>query len=254
MNKILDVNNISFRYKKNQNVLSNISFSISENEIVGILGRNGSGKTTLLNIISGFLKEYFGQVFVDNINIKNISIKERSKKISYIQQKNSVIPEYYNVEDFVIEGRRPFRNFGLYKESDYEMLDKVLQGCHLFPLKKRLINELSGGEVQRCVFARAIMKNAPLYLFDEPCSAMDIKYQKDFFSLAKNIKENLKGSLLITIHDINLAVQNCDRVLILNNGSLTYDGKTENINEKILTEAFDTEVSKTPKFSKNYYF
>lgn len=254
MNQILQVDNLNFSYQKNEQILDSISFSASKNEIIGIIGRNGSGKTTLLNTIAGFQKNYEGNIFINGFDIKEMNLKTRAKTFSYIQQKNLIIPEYYIAKDFVLEGRRPFRNFGFYKMEDYELLDKVLDNCDLLSYKDKKINELSGGEIQRCIFARAIIKNSNLYLLDEPCSAMDIKYQKDFFSLTKTVKENSNSTILITIHDINLAVQNCDRILLLNKGKLIFNGKPEEITEKILTEAFGIPISNKPKSKINFFY
>ena len=254
MKKLCDVQKIEFWYNKNisgeRKVLNDISFSIGKNEIVGILGKNGCGKSTLLNIISGFNIPQKGSVFIkeksickDGRQTKNFSIKERAKTISYIQQKTLTIPAYYQVEDFILEGRRPFRKFGLYNEGDYIMLGQTMRECNLNHFNNRFVNELSGGEQQRCIFARELMKGADLFLFDEPCSAMDIKYQKDFFNIAKNIKNKNGNSILITIHDINLAVQNCDRIILLDNGHILYDGLSKEIPCEALSQAFGVNVS-----------
>lgn len=254
MNDILKIKNLGFEYKKNESVLKDISFSTNEGEIIGILGRNGCGKTTLLNIIAGFQKEYSGNVFINDNDIKEMSVSDRAKIFSYIQQKNFSIPDYYIVNDFVLEGRRPFRKFGFYKVEDYKLLNEVLNECNLVSYKNRKLNELSGGEIQRCIFARAIMKKSNLYLFDEPCSAMDIKYQKDFFSLTKKVREKTHSTFLITIHDINLAVQNCDRIILLDTGKIIYDGKANDITESVLNKAFYIKVSKNPLYEVNFYY
>ena len=147
------------------------------------------------------------------------------------------------VEDFIIAGRRPFRPFGFYTKEDYDLIDKVLDECNLQDYRKRFLKELSGGEVQCYIFARAIMKQSDFFLFDEPCSAMDIKYQKEFFSIANDVRQNLNAAILITIHDINLAVNYCDRLIILNHGNIIYDGNALSVTSDVISEAFDTIVS-----------
>jgi len=265
MNKLCDVKNISFSYDKsagkNKMILDDISFSVSKNEIVGILGKNGCGKSTLLNIISGFIVAQKGEVCIKGKSIcqagkkaKDFSLRERAKSISYIQQKSLNIPSYYQVEDFILEGLRPFRPFGIYKEEDYAYLDNIMKECNLQHFNGRLVNELSGGEQQRCFFAREIMKKADLFLFDEPCSAMDIKYQKEFFKLAEKTKKQNGNSILITIHDINLAVQNCDRIILLYEGRILYDGPSDEISCEVLSKAFDVKVSMEKQYSKKYFY
>ena len=231
MKSLCNVQNVHFTYNektdKERNVLKGVSFSVGKNEIVGILGKNGCGKSTLLNVVAGFNVPQQGSVAVkekkicaDGKKTKNYSLNEWAKTLSYIQQKSLAIPSYYKVEDFILEGRRPFRRFGSYTENDYLLLGATMRECNLKDFNNRFVNELSGGEQQRCIFAREIMKGADLFLFDEPCSAMDIKYQKDFFRIAQKIKVQNGNSILITIHDINLAVQNCDRIILLDKGIL----------------------------------
>ena len=258
MKKLCDVQNISFLYNKGsckeRQVLSQVSFSVNSNEIVGILGKNGCGKSTLLNIISGFLEPQKGSILINEKSIKNYSLNERARTISYIQQKNITIPFYYKVQDFILEGRRPYRKLGMYDTQDYELLDSTLEQCDLTSFNNRIMTELSGGEQQRCIFAREIMKQAELLLFDEPCSAMDIKYQKEFFNIAKKLKVQNRNSILITIHDINLAVQNCDRIILLDKGRVAYDGSAEEISCQVLSQAFEVEVKDKNENGIRYLF
>ena len=214
MSVVCSASNISFSYTPKRKILQNISFSSKDGEIIGILGKNGSGKSTLLNIVAGLSKHYEGDIFLEDKNIKDVSLQERAQRISYVQQTKLYIPKYYSVEDFVIEGRRPFSRLGFYRKDDYTLLDEVLSFCDLNDFRQKLLCEMSGGETQRAILARAIIKNAGLYLFDEPCSAMDIKYQKDFFQIAQKVKERVPCSILVTIHDINLAIKTLKYLMI----------------------------------------
>lgn len=254
MSSLCVVERVSFSYDSQNNVLSDISFSVKEKEIVGILGRNGSGKTTLLNLITGFLYPKNGCVLINNKRIEEYPLIERAKSLSYIQQRNLYIPSYYKVEDFIIEGRRPFRRFGFYIDEDYALLDEMMNDCDLSSFRGRFMHELSGGEQQRCILAREIMKQARLFLLDEPCSAMDIKYQKDFFNIARKIKEEKAGSVVFTIHDINLAIQNCDRIILMNEGTVLYDGVANAISCNSLSKAFGVEVRPIPDCNTRYLY
>ena len=254
MSVICSANNLSFSYTPQRKILQNISFSAEDGEIIGILGKNGSGKSTLLNIVSGLAKQYEGNIFLEGKNIKDVSFQERARRISYIQQTKFQIPKYYTVEDFVIEGRRPFCRFGFYKLEDYSLLDEILTFCDLNDFRQKLLCEMSGGEIQRAVFARAIIKKAGLYLFDEPCSAMDIKYQKDFFQIAQKVKTLVPCSILVTIHDINLAIKNCDRILLFHDGHILYDNIAKKISAKDLSQAFETTVSSECDSKPHFYY
>lgn len=254
MSIVCSVKNISFSYTPQRKILKNISFSAEDGEIIGILGKNGSGKSTLLNIVAGLVQQYEGNIFLEGKNIKDVTFQERAQRISYIQQTKFQIPKYYTVEDFVIEGRRPFCRFGFYKFEDYSLLDEILTFCDLNDFRQKLLCEMSGGEMQRAVFARAIIKKAGLYLFDEPCSAMDIKYQKDFFQIAQKVKTLVPCSILVTIHDINLAIKNCDRILLFHDGHILYDGIAKKISAKELSQAFETTVSSECDSKPHFYY
>lgn len=254
MSIVCCVKNISFSYTPQRKILKNISFSAEDGEIIGILGKNGSGKSTLLNIVAGLVQQYEGNIFLEGKNIKDVTFQERAQRISYIQQTKFQIPKYYTVEDFVIEGRRPFCRFGFYKLEDYSLLDEILTFCDLNDFRQKLLCEMSGGEMQRAVFARAIIKKAGLYLFDEPCSAMDIKYQKDFFQIAQKVKTLVPCSILVTIHDINLAIKNCDRILLFHDGHILYDDIAKKISAKELSQAFETTVSSECDSKPHFYY
>lgn len=254
MSVVCSVKNISFSYIPQRKILQNISFSTEDGEIIGILGKNGSGKSTLLNIIAGLVKHYQGTVFLEGTDIKDVVFKERAQRISYIQQAKLHIPKYYTVEDFVVEGRRPFSRLGFYSKEDYSLLDEVLTLCDLNDFRQTLLCEMSGGEIQRAVFARAIIKKAGLYLFDEPCSAMDIKYQKEFFQIAQKVKAFSPCGILVTIHDINLAIKNCDRILLFHDGKILYDGAAKEISARDLTKAFETAVSNECDSKPHFFY
>ena len=254
MSIVCCVKNISFSYTPQRKILKNISFSAEDGEIIGILGKNGSGKSTLLNIVAGLVQQYEGNIFLEGKNIKDVTFQERAQRISYIQQTKFQIPKYYTVEDFVIEGRRPFCRFGFYKLEDYSLLDEILTFCDLNDFRQKFLCEMSGGEMQRAVFARAIIKKAGLYLFDEPCSAMDIKYQKDFFQIAQKVKTLVPCSILVTIHDINLAIKNCDRILLFHDGHILYDDIAKKISAKELSQAFETTVSSECDSKPHFYY
>lgn len=254
MSVVCSASNISFSYTPKRKILQNISFSTKDGEIIGILGKNGSGKSTLLNIVAGLSKHYEGDIFLEDKNIKDVSLQERAQRISYVQQTKLYIPKYYSVEDFVIEGRRPFSRLGFYRKDDYTLLDEVLSFCDLNDFRQKLLCEMSGGETQRAILARAIIKNAGLYLFDEPCSAMDIKYQKDFFQIAQKVKERVPCSILVTIHDINLAIKNCDRILLFHDGHILYDDIAKKISAKELSQAFETTVSSECDSKPHFYY
>lgn len=255
-NLILEVNNLSFSYNESKKVLEDINFSIKENEIIGILGPNGCGKTTLFNIISGFEKNFEGSFLICEKNIKNLKYKERAKLFSYIQQKDEYQSgNYFSVFDFILQGRRPYNNFGIYGNDDKCLVNDSIQECKLDSLKDREISSLSGGEYQRCLLARALTQDTELLICDEPVSSMDIKYQKEFFELLKKIvkKKGQEKSALVSIHDINLAKKYCDKILIINKSRIIFFNQSKYLNSSLLSNVYDTEIEQI-NFKNKIYF
>lgn len=247
-----NVKNISFAYGKKQ-ILNDISFSASKDCIIGVLGKNGSGKSTLLNILAGLLKPQAGDVMINDTSIYSMKERDRAKRISFVEQKSENIPQYYTIEDLILEGRRPYKQFNFScTQEDYELLEQTMQKCDLKRFEGQLVNKLSGGEAQRCMLGRAIIKDAKVFLLDEPCSAMDIKYQKNFFAILQNIKKG--KSIIITIHDINLAIQNCDKLIVLKDGKIEFQGNAKDVSEQVLSSAFETVVKTQCEVDKYFYY
>lgn len=254
MSELIKVQNISFAYEK-KFILRDISFSIKSGEVVSLLGKNGEGKSTLLNLIAGFIKPQKGKIEISTRDNSKISIGERAKLISYIPQKNPVIPEFYKVNDFVLEGRRAHKKiFSQYTKDDYEALDEVLEKCDLARYKNSFVNELSGGEIQRLVFAQNLMKGAKIYLFDGPCANLDIKYQKTFFSLVKILMKENDSCVLFSAHDINLATQNSSRVLLLKDACLLCAKSSSGVSCAEIENAFDTKITSAPQNDERYFY
>lgn len=268
MQNLIDIRGVSFAYGKDRAILRDISFSVHAGEAVALLGENGGGKSTLLNIITGFIKPQCGTIRVANRNAASLTLRERARLISYIPQRLPAIPDFYKVKDFVIEGRhayRPFRpwQFGRYKAEDYDKADEVLKQCNLSQYASSSVKDLSGGEVQNMVFAQSMMKDAPICIFDEPLANLDIRHQKDFFALVKSFTSNAPLSclqqvsarcVLFSIHDIDLAVNNATRILLLDHGTISFDGKPSEITCEVLGKAYRTQISDFPQDGKRYFY
>jgi iron complex transport system ATP-binding protein len=256
MTDVISLKDVSFRYDATKNILENISFSLSEHQIVGLLGPNGSGKTTLLELITGNLKPESGTIELSGVNPNELSIRRKAQYISYIMQNQVEKPSYYQVGSFVLDGRRPYVKFGAFSAQDYTIAEKSMAMMDISKFSKKGIREISGGEYQRCLLARAITQSTRMIVCDEPCSAMDIKYQIDFFERIAYISDKNKTSFLISIHDINLALKYCNRIIVLGNNQIKFDGKPESMCTEVLTEVYQIAVSKEkPEKWKNcvYY-
>ncbi len=226
-NMELKLNNISFAYE-NHDVIKNMDCSFESKKFYSILGPNGSGKTTLLDLISGFLNPSAGHIEIDNINLSIFSKKELSKKISLVSQDYSInFP--FSVKDVVMMGRHPYiPRFSHPGIDDCEIVEKMLAICGIEHLQDRKINELSGGEKQRCVFARALCQDTPILLLDEAFSNMDISHTLHMLGL---VKESIKkGKLVISVfHDLNLALSWSDELLVLKQGEIKAFGNSQEV-------------------------
>lgn len=241
---ILELKNVSFSYKKGVEVLKDISFNLHKKEIVAVIGRNGAGKSSLFNIIAGFEKNIIGDVFLNAKNIKRLKTKEKAKLLAYIPQFVGEIPSFYSVRDYIIEGRRPFSTLGFYNENDRKIVDEIIEKLELNNIAEKNIKEISGGELQKCFLAQIMAQRPKVLLCDEPCSALDIQYQKTFFNGIYSLASELSTGVLISIHDINLAFRYCTKVIILHDKKIIFYGDVDKVPIKTLSLAFGVEIKK----------
>ena len=238
---ILSIKNLSFSYKDTI-VLDNVSFDAKDGEIIALLGKNGSGKTTLLKNILGFLTPSSGSVLVDNKDLFNLKIKDRSKLLSYIPQNSSNIWSY-SVKSYVLMGVTPsLSTLSSPKERDEKKAIAALERFGLSNLKDRDITTLSGGERQLATAARALLQNSKIQLFDEPTSNLDLKNSEILINHIKNLSKEGYISI-ITMHDISEALNIASRILILDKGKVLFNDCVENLTSKDLSEYYQTKMT-----------
>ena len=223
---MLKIENLSFSYDKVQ-VLHDISFNLEEGKIVGLIGPNGSGKSTLLKNILHLVKPDFGRISFDNKNIAEMSLAERAKIISYVPQFTT--PNFsHSVFYTVLMGRKPYIGWN-YTKEDEEKTREILTQMKLEELGDRSFSHLSGGEKQKTILARAIAQNCQVMLLDEPTSNLDLKHKQEFMLTLREKVGRQKVSILIAIHDLNLASAFCDNILLLDRGQKYLEGKPEDV-------------------------
>ncbi len=229
------VKNVNFSYNSKP-VLKDMNFSVGRGEIVFILGPNGSGKTTLLRCIAGILKPE-GAVLVEGL--ENPSGRELAKKLAYVPQRSDTA--FLTVFDIVLLGRRPHMRFGPSKE-DYEIVKEVISMLGLDELASRRVNELSGGELQKVMIARALAQKPKILLLDEPTNNLDVKNQIEIMNLLRKIACDRGISIICTMHDLNLASLYADRILMLKNGKIFADGGVEVLTPENIRTVYDINV------------
>lgn len=231
---MIEIKNLSFSYKDKE-ILNNISFTAQDGECVGILGNNGAGKSTLITCINRLKKPKTGQIFIDNENIGDITRLELAKKIAYVSQKADISET--TVFDYVQLGRKPYIKWSL-KQSDVDLCTKTLENLGLYHLQLRKLHELSGGELQKIVLARALVQQPRVLLLDEPTSNLDPKNQYEMMNLVHKIAKEQNITVLIVIHDLNLALHCCDKFYFLKDGKGYSYGGIETITHETIENVY----------------
>jgi iron complex transport system ATP-binding protein len=253
---MVSVSNISYHYQEDK-VLDNVSFSLQKGDFCAIIGPNGSGKTTLLHLISGILKKQTGEIQIADKPIENYEAKELAKQISVVPQRSELV-YHFSVFDMVRLGRHPYQTrWNFYNPEDDEIVMDALKKTHLLSLKNRMTFQLSGGEFQRTMIARAIAQQAPIMLLDEPLASLDIPHRYEILEILSELNLTRQTTILMVIHDISLAKQAISKSVLLKNGGVTYFGDTSNIcRQNLIFELFDLdnrfEVDEWGNVRKNF--
>lgn len=222
----LQVEHVTFRYGSVP-VLNDVNLAAAEGEILGLLGPNGIGKTTLLKCINHVHKPESGKTIVCGQDLDELSGRRRAQMIGYVpQHTNMVFPG--SVADTVMMGRMPFIRFGV-KPRDKEIVFAILKMMELERFALKNIGQMSGGERQRVYVARALAQEPRVLLLDEPTSSLDMKNQLRTLALVRKLARERQLSVVMTIHDLNLACMFCDRALMLREGKVFAQGKCEEV-------------------------
>jgi iron complex transport system ATP-binding protein len=235
---ILSAKNVNFSYNKLP-VLIDISFGLEEGEFLGIVGPNGSGKSTLLRNIDKILHPKNGTIFIQNQNQKDLSREEIAKLIGYVPQNDNNVFST-TVFEFILMGRKPHIKWMETKE-DKEIVAHMIEKLSLGDFALRDINQLSGGERQKVSIARALVQTPKILLLDEPTANLDLKHQLEVLDLLLETKEN-GVSIIIAIHDLNLALRYCDKFIILNQGQVFASGGQEIISKENIETVYGVKV------------
>jgi len=222
----LKVKNIEFSYNSTP-VLENISMDLDRSEVIGIVGPNGAGKSTLIRCIDRILTPRDGIILLDENDISKMTRMEIAKEMGYVPQTTArVFPA--TVFDTVLMGRRPHLGW----KSSEEDIDKVLEVLELLGIMEfamRDFNEISGGQQQKVLIARALAQEADILLLDEPTSNLDIRHQLEVMDIMKGIVKRKGISEIVAIHDLNLASRYTDRLLMMNGGRIFAAGNPESV-------------------------
>lgn len=250
------VEGLDFSYG-NKSILKNINLKIKAGSFVSIIGPNGSGKSTFLKNLSRYLKPQKGIVMLGDDNIKNLSQKEISKKLSVVPQ-NILVEFDYKVKDIVLMGRHPYvKRLKGETAEDIKIAERAMKYTNTMEFSNRSFNELSGGEKQRVILAQALAQQPKVLLLDEPISHLDLQYQVEILDLVKKMTLEEGLTSIAVLHDLNLASAYSDYIIMLKEGEVFCKGEPEEVlTAENIARAFNTNVSISinPATGKTYIY
>lgn len=236
-----------------KDVLQHLTFNLQPGEILAVIGPNGAGKSTLVRALSGVLSLQSGKVTFKDQDLGSLAPHERARLIAVVPQARS-IPAAYTAWQVVMLGRTPYLNwFGQTTQEDEDLVRQAMERTRTLDLAARLVGELSGGELQRVLLARALVQTTPVLLLDEPTTHLDLQYQISLLNQVQGLvhepehwaQVNGNGSpaAMVVLHDLNLVSRYADRVLLLVQGCIRALGtRDEVLQPALLSEAFGIEL------------
>lgn len=245
---MLKIEHLKKRYKSGPWVLKDISFEVSDGEIVGLIGPSGAGKSTMIRCVNRLIDPSEGNIQLDGVSLSSLSsskIREQRRHIGMIFQEYALV-ERLSVMENVLSGRLGYLSFWRsflrsYPQEDVDNAFEYLDRVGLIDHANKRADELSGGQRQRVGIARALAQDPRLLLVDEPTASLDPKTSRQIMRLIQSICREKALSAIINIHDVPLAMQFVDRLIGLQGGEVVFDGKPDELTEDVLTRIYGDE-------------
>ena len=244
---MIEIKNLSFSYGSTP-ILEDVSFQVEPGQCVGILGNNGAGKSTLITCINRIRIPKSGQVLIDGQDVRTMSKNALARKVAYVAQKNEMTNA--TVFDCVLLGRTPYIKWAISQE-DLDLCEEIIEQLGISHLKLRDVDQLSGGEMQKVMLARALVQQPELLLLDEPTSNLDPRNQYEMLALVQKIAREKKIAVLIVIHDLNLALRYCDRFYFMKDRTGFSYGGMETVTPETIKTVYGIDASIVSVAGKN---
>jgi iron complex transport system ATP-binding protein len=238
---VIKVKDVHFSYPSRKGVLEGVTFEVRRGECVALLGVNGAGKSTLLKCMNSILSPTKGVVFVGGEDISEWSRNQIARRIGYVPQRSN--DSELTVFEMVALGRKPYINWFL-RERDYEIVDDIMAVLGLKDFAMKRVSELSGGELQKVMIARALAQTPDVLLLDEPTSHLDMKNQLEVMRVIRDLTKKRKPSVstVVCLHDVNLALLFADRLIFLKDGIIWAVTTPEGLDPKIVRDVYGVRV------------
>ncbi len=242
-NSILELESVSvgyFQKKKEHIILKNITVSVMDAKFIALVGKNGVGKSTLLRSISRVQPILNGTVKIQNKNIKNLSALELSKQLSIVLSER-IPPSNFTVYEIIALGRQVYTNWiGKLTKKDIQIINNAIDLCAIKHLKHKKIEELSDGQYQKVMIARAIAQDTTIILLDEPTAHLDIENKIEIFHLLHKLVKTKKKTILISSHEIQLCLKYVDDLWILSENNFIAKPKKIVLEQQLLNSVFSS--------------
>lgn len=226
--KAVEVHDLSFSYRNGQ-VIDGISFFVEAGEVLGVIGPNSAGKTTLLRLLSRVHIPEAGTIRLFGRDLQALTRREVARTVAVVPQEFQVAFPF-TVEQVVAMGRYPYaRGIGLETAEDRRAVERALHETGTAHILKKYLDQLSGGEKQRAVIARALAQDPRLLLLDEPTAHLDLNHQMEILRLLRRLKAERGLTIILVSHDLNLAAEHCDQLLLLVRGQVRVLGPPEEV-------------------------
>jgi iron complex transport system ATP-binding protein len=243
---MLSVKSLHVAYEKKE-ILHSIDLQLARGELLVLIGPNGSGKTSLIRALSGILRPSSGEIFINQRHLATLSEGERARQVAVVPQ-SSQLPPAFTVFECVALGRTPYLAWlGRLGTRDLRMIQQAMQAAEIEHLSERHAAELSGGEQQRVILARALAQSCPILLLDEPTAHLDLHHQVNLLGLVRRMAKDQNLAVLVAMHDLNLASLYADRLVLLVDGRVRANGTpAEVLTTEILRSAYQVPLQVHP--------
>lgn len=236
---MIEAKGICFHYKNCPVVLQNVDFQAEDGHFLAILGNNGAGKSTLLKCMNGILKPDAGSLLLDGEDLLIMPHRQVAQRVAFVAQ--TVASTQMTVHDMVMLGRRPYMGWSFSRE-DHDIVHAAMARLGLMDMRGRFLNQLSGGERQKVMLARALAQQPRLLLLDEPTSALDIRNQYQVLKIVGELCRTEGLTAVVVIHDLTLALRFCDRFLLMRDGQVYRCGGLKVLDKTALREVYGVDA------------
>lgn len=248
---MISIQDLTIGYSSDKILYQDLCFCLNKSNILAIIGQNGAGKSTLLKTIAGIVKPISGIIKYESVILNTLPVRERSKIVAYLSQNQPDLPPF-NTFEFVSLGLYPYLGlWGKIKKPDLELLSEIFSQCQIEAIIQKRVDQLSSGEQQKVLIAKALAQKTPVILLDEPTTFLDLKAQIEFAKLIRNLATYQEKHIIMVAHDLKLVREIADYVLLLGNHQHWLYGPTnEVLDPEYLEPAFGLEHNTLNHFIK----